>query len=143
MNAIKHLLNVQQGYQALLALWPEIKSHLVAGHRLELVVRPERRTTAASARFHAICGDLEASRFLWFGHPRDATAWKVLLVSAHATATKAGSNVIPGIEGELVNLRESTALMSKARSASLIEYSEAFCIANDVPLRDPQSMEAA
>lgn len=142
MNAIKHLREPQQGYQALLALWPAIKSHLIAGHRLELVVRPERRTTAASARFHAICADLEAARFLWFGHPRDAAEWKVLLVSGHAVATKAGSNVLPGIEGELVNLRESTALMSKSRSASLIEYSEAFCVANDVPLRDPESVAA-
>lgn len=30
------------------------------------------------------------------------------------------------LEGEFVNIRESTALMSKRRGSSLIEYSEAF-----------------
>lgn len=143
MHAIKHLYSAPQAYQAWLALWPQIKADVLAGHRLEIEVRPERRSTAASARFHAICADLASARFPWFGYARTGDEWKVLLISGHAVATKQGANVLPGIEGEMVNVRESSALMSKARSASLIEYSEAFCIANDVPLRDPQSIEAA
>ncbi len=138
MNAVLRLYNAQTSHAAFTQLWNRVKPWLVAGHALELVVRPERRTTASNARFHAICTDLEVSKFPWFGHPRSDSEWKVLLVSAHAVATKSGSNVIPGIEGEMVNIRESTALMSKARSASLIEYAEAFCIANEVPLRHPE-----
>jgi hypothetical protein len=41
-------------------------------------------------------------------------------------ATKEGSEMVPGLEGEFVNVRESTALMSKRRGASLIDYAEAF-----------------
>ena len=33
---------------------------------------------------------------------------------------------VPGLEGEFINIRESTAAMSKARGASLIEYAQAF-----------------
>jgi hypothetical protein len=40
--------------------------------------------------------------------------------------------MVPGLEGEFVNLRESTALMSKARAASLIEYALAFCAMHGV-----------
>lgn len=84
-----------------------------------------RRNNDQNAKFHAICSRLAGVE--WAGKPRDAAAWKVLLVSGHAMATKAGAEVVPGLEGEFVNIRESTALMSKARSSSLIEYALAWC----------------
>jgi hypothetical protein len=56
-----------------------------------------------------------------------------LLVSGHATATKEGSEILPGLEGEFVNIRESTALMSKKRGASLIEYTLAYAAMNQIP----------
>ena len=82
------------------------------------------RTSDQNAKFHAICGELAGLE--WAGKPRTAQQWKVLLVSGHAVATKEGADVVPGLEGEFINLRESTALMSKARSSSLIEYAQAF-----------------
>jgi hypothetical protein len=97
---------------------------------------PPKRTPEQSAKFHAICTDLEKSKFPWAGKPRNAAAWKVLLISAHAVATKEGHDMVPGIEGEFVNLRESTASMSVRRSSSLIEYSTAFCVSNGVTLHD-------
>jgi hypothetical protein len=52
--------------------------------------------------------------------------WKLLLISGHSVATKQGAEMVPGLEGEFLNLRESTAAMSKTRIGSLIEYAEAF-----------------
>ena len=72
------------------------------------------------------------------GKERDAAQWKILLVSGHAMATKEGAEIVPGIEGEYVNLRESTARMTKARSSSLIEYALAFCAANSVEIHEIQ-----
>jgi hypothetical protein len=89
-----------------------------------ITVEPPRRSGDQNAKFHAICSEL--SGMPWAGKPRDAAAWKVLLVSGHAMATKEGSEMVPGLEGEFVNVRESTALMSKRRGASLIDYAEAF-----------------
>ena len=97
-----------------------------------VTVRAPTRTLDQNAKFHAICADLAASRLPWAGKPRTAAQWKVLLVSGHAVATKEGSDVLPGLEGEFINLRESTALMSVKRGASLIEYAQAFCAANGV-----------
>ena len=48
------------------------------------------------------------------------------MISGHAVATKLGAEVIPGIENEFVNIRESSARMGVRRMASLIEYSYAF-----------------
>lgn len=84
------------------------------------------RSNEQSAKFHAICSDLARAGVPWMGKARTADQWKVLLVSGHAVATKEGADVVPGIEGEFVNLRESTATMSRSRSSSLIEYAQAF-----------------
>jgi len=97
-----------------------------------VTVSEAKRTSEQNAKFHAICSDLAKSHVTWAGKRRTTAAWKVLLVSGHATATKEGSEMIPGLEGEFVNLRESTAQMSKARGSSLIEYAMAFCAAHEV-----------
>lgn len=106
------------------------------GHRV--VVQPAGRTLDQNAKFHSLCADIARSGLPWAGKARDADAWKVLLVSGHATATKEGSDIVPGLEGEFVNVRESTARMSKARGSSLIEYTLAFMAHHEI-----QSLEEA
>lgn len=109
----------------------------------EVRLKEPTRNADQNAKFHAICGDLARSGLEWAGKRRTTAQWKVLLVSGHATATKEGSEMIPGLEGEFVNVRESTALMSVRRSSSLIEYSIAFCVDRGVPLSEPKEMQAA
>jgi hypothetical protein len=99
-------------------------------------IKPKTRTLDQNAKFHSICSDLAKSKILWAGKPRTASEWKVLLVSGHAIATKEGAEIIPGLENEFVNIRESTAKMSKARGSSLIEYAVAWCATNGVKLND-------
>ncbi len=92
------------------------------------------RSLDQNAKFHAICSDLSKSKIEWAGKRRTAAQWKVLLVSGHAVATKETAEVVPGLEGEFINIRESTALMSVSRGSSLIEYALAFCAQNEVHL---------
>ena len=106
------------------------------GYRVE--VREPKRTDDMNAKFHAIVGDIAASGMQWAGKRRSAAEWKVLLVSGHATATKEGGEICPGLEGEFVAIRESTALMSVRRGSSLIEYAQAWCAMNGVRLRAPE-----
>jgi hypothetical protein len=107
-----------------------------------VTVAEPRRNLDQNAKFHAICTDIARSGLEWAGKRRTAGQWKVLLVSGHATATKEGSEMVPGIEGEFVNVRESTALMSVRRSASLIEYALAFCAMRGVLLTEPERRAA-
>ena len=90
-------------------------------------ITPEKRSLDMNAKFHALCDDIARSGAQWAGKCRDASEWKVLLVSGHAVATREGCEIVPGIEHEFVNIRESTAAMTKARGSSLIEYTLAFC----------------
>ena len=91
-----------------------------------VTVSEPTRSLDQNAKFHAICADISRSPVVWAGKRRTASEWKVLLVSGHSVATKQGAEIVPGIEGEFVNIRESTATMNKARGASLIEYALAF-----------------
>jgi hypothetical protein len=99
-------------------------------------LREAKRTDAQSNKFHAICTDFAHSAMEWAGKRRTKEQWKVLLVSGHAVATGSGAEMIPGLEGEFVNIRESTALMSVSRGSSLIEYSVALAQQNNVLLRE-------
>ena len=132
------LYSAQQGCAAINALYRTLKPYLLAEHQYELTVKPSSRTLDQNAKFHAICADLAKSKKPWCGKARTAAQWKVLLVSGHARATNEEAEMVPGLEDEFVNLRESTALMSKKRGASLIEYSLAFCAMSGVQLSAPE-----
>lgn len=96
-------------------------------------IKEPTRNLEQSAKFHAMCGDISRQK-PFAGQMRKPEQWKVLLVSGHAIATKQGSEMVPGIEGEWCNLRESTAKMSTKRMASLIEYVNSYCVENDIML---------
>lgn len=66
--------------------------------------------------------------------------WKVIMVSAHAIATVEPAEMVIGLEGEVVNLRESTAAMSKKRFSSLMEYVLAWGANNDVKFSEPERL---
>ncbi len=60
----------------------------------------------------------------------------MLLISGHAVATKQEAEVVPGLEGEYVNIRESSAEMSVKRMSSLIDYTIAWATGQGVRFTD-------
>jgi hypothetical protein len=126
MKETATLFNRQQAHAVFTALWERVKAELQGGKRLQVSVKPERRSLDQNAKFHALCEDAARAGLVWAGKPRSAAEWKVLLVSGHAAATNLGAEIVAGLEGEFVNIRESTAAMDKARGSSLIEYTLAF-----------------
>lgn len=101
----------------------------------EVVVRPAKMNNDQKAYFHAICDDLRDSELTWQGKSLTSTGWKLLLISGHAVASGEGVEVVTGLEGEFINLRESVADMRKSRGASLIEYAIAYCVMNRIPMK--------
>ncbi|GAA4180468.1 recombination protein NinB [Shinella granuli] len=101
-----------------------------------VAVGPASRSLDQNAKFHAICTDIANSPMTWAGKRRTAEEWKVLLVSGHTKATEGEVEFVPGLEGEFVNIRESTARMSVKRAASLITYALAFCDSNGIHLTE-------
>ena len=133
---VLRLHNAQQGHGAIQQAWAHAKGWLLGGgQRLVLEVRPETRSDRQNRLLHALFADV-AAQALWMGQKRTPAEWKVLFVSGHSVATKQGAELVPGLEGEFLNLRESTARMGKARMASLLDYVMAWCAENGVELRD-------
>lgn len=103
-----------------------------------VVISEPTRTSDQNARFHAMVGDFAKAGMQWAGKKRNAQEWKILLISGHTTATKEGSEIVPGLEGEFVSIRESSALMSIKRGCSLIDYTQAYGDTIGVKWSEPQ-----
>lgn len=105
----------------------------VANLPVDTVIKtgPKTRTLEQNARLHAMFGELE-KQAKYLGRKLTAHQWKNLLISGHSVAIGLAADVIPGIEGEWVNVRESSAQMSVARMTSLIEYVHAWGAENGV-----------
>lgn len=101
-----------------------------------VVISQKTRSTDQNAKLHAMLTDLAKSPVTWAGKRRNVEEWKAIIISGHAVATGSGGEVIPGIEGEFVAIRESSARMSVSRAASLIEYLMSFCVQNNVELHE-------
>jgi len=117
--------------QVRLAYAATVIGQLLAGGVVVVTIALQSRNEEQSRKFHAMCGDI-ARQCQWAGKKRTAEQWKLLFVSAHAVATREGSEIVPGIENEFLNIRESTARMGVKRMASLIEYVSAWGAENDV-----------
>ena len=98
---------------------------------LVVTIQEKTRSLEQSSLLHAILGEL-AVKAKWQGERLTLDQWKMLLVSAHTIATNEPNKIVIGIEGEAVNLRESTAKMSVKRLSSLIEYIYAWAATNEI-----------
>ena len=132
---IARLYGQVQAHGEIMRAWDFAKPRVIANHRLLLKVLPETRSDLQNNWIHAAFGDV-AKQAQWMNRRLAPVQWKTLFVSGHAIATGLGADVIPGLEGEFVNIRESTAQMSRARCASLQTYMQAWCADHGVELRD-------
>jgi hypothetical protein len=123
------LVNERVRSNAMQALHMAPEGHVVT-------IAPPTRSLEQNAKLHAILTDLARSGMKWAGKRRTMEEWKAIVISGHAVATGAGGEVIPGIEGEFVAIRESSAHMNVSRAASLIEYLLAFCAEQGIELTE-------
>ncbi len=101
------------------------------GKRVQITIEPITRSMEQNAKLHAMLSDI-ARQKTWGGKKLSVEQWKMIFVSGHRIATGGEVEMAVGLEGEVINLRESTAKMSVKRCASLIEYIQAWAADNDV-----------
>lgn len=94
-------------------------------------IGPATRSLEQNAKLHALFSEI-ADTQTHVGRKLTAQQWKTLFISGHAIATGLGADMIPGLENEYVNVRESSAQMSVARMSSLLEYTMAWQAQNEV-----------
>ncbi len=105
----------------------------VADEGMVVEIKPKTRTSEQNALLHKLLGEI-AKRKEFGGKKRTTEQWKLIMVSGHSIATGRAAEVVPGLEGEFLNLRESTASMSVKRLSSLVEYVQAWAAENEVSI---------
>ncbi|HHF7319805.1 recombination protein NinB [Haemophilus influenzae] len=102
---------------------------------LVVKIQPITRSLEQNSKLHALLSDI-SKQCEFNGKKRDIDTWKIIMVSAHKIATGGQAEMVIGLEGEVINLRESTAQMSVKRLASLIEYITCWGAQNGVRFND-------
>ena len=102
---------------------------------LVIKIQPMTRNLEQNNKLHAMLSDI-SKQCEFGGEKRDMNTWKMIFCSAHRIATGDKAEMAIGLEGEVINLRESTAQMSVKRMASLIEYVTAWGVQNGVKFND-------
>ncbi|MDE2100286.1 MAG: recombination protein NinB [Patescibacteria group bacterium] len=113
-------------------LWPRIKSSLIAGHRLTLTVKREKRTNDQNAKLWACLTDI-SEQVEWHGIKLSAEDWKHLI-----SASLKKQRIVPGIDGGFVALGQSTSGMTKEEFSDLLEVALAFGAEHGVRWTDEQ-----
>lgn len=129
------LINPVQAHQAIETAWRHAKARLMAGHRLTLEVRPEKRSDAQNRRLWAMLSDISA-QVDWYGNKLSDEEWKDVF-----TAALKRQKVVPGLDGGFVVCGQRTSRMTKAEMAELHELMEAFGAQQGVKFRAPEGWE--
>jgi hypothetical protein len=93
------------------------------------------RSLDQNAKLHAMLTDI-SRQLTYHGSQRSVEFWKGLFVSGWQIATGEKPEIVPGLEGEFINIRESTTTLTVRRMASLIEYIMAYGSSNGVVWSD-------
>ena len=96
-----------------------------------MTLQPQNRKLEQNAKLHAMLTDISKQQ-KYLGAKRDVEFWKGLFVSGWQIATGEKAEIVPGLEGEFINIRESTTTLGIKRMASLIEYVMAWGAMNEV-----------
>ena len=111
--------------------WEFVGELLKYNKTIFVEVRSITRSDEQNKKLHAMLGDI-AKQKTFYGKTLNIEQWKMIFVSGHKIATGGNAEMAIGLEGEVINLRESTAKMSVSRLSSLIEYISAWGANNDV-----------
>jgi hypothetical protein len=110
-------------------IWPQLKSALMAGHKMVLEIKPATRSLKQNARFWAMLDEI-SEQVDWYGRKLTPEEWKHVF-----TAALKKQDVVPGLDGGFVVLGQSTSNMSVAEMTELIELCTAFGTQQGVKFR--------
>lgn len=135
----KRRINKKNKRDVMTLAWDFVGTLLNTHDDIFIDVRSVTRSDEQNAKLHAMLGDI-AKQKTFNGKKLSIEQWKMIFVSGHRIATGGQAEMAIGLEGEVINLRESTAQMSVKRMASLIEYITAWGVDNNVKFTDGDSL---
>lgn len=121
-----------QAHASLEEAWRALKPYLANGHRFELTIETERRSSEQNAKLHAMLTEISRS-IEWAGKKRDVEVWKRLLVAAWLRARGESIEVLPALDGKGIDVVfRRTSELTKTECAELIEFIQAWAAEHEV-----------
>ena len=118
-----------------------IKAMLIAGHRLALEVRPEKRSDAQNRLLHACLSEI-SKQVEWAGCKRDVDTWKRLLTAAWLRARGEPIEMLPALDGHGVDIVfRRTSQLTKAECAELSEFVMAWAAERGIVIHAPDGWQ--
>ena len=102
-----------------------------------VTIQPATRSLEQNALLHALLTDI-ARQAKYLGKTRSVDVWRGLFVSGWEIATGKPSEIVPGLEGEFLNVRRSTTQMGVKDLSSLCEYIQAWAANEGVRFSAPE-----
>ena len=125
-----------QAAKDLPGVWAWIKAMTVAGHRLVLEIRPEKRSDAQNRLLHACLSEI-SKQVEWAGCKRDVDTWKRLLTAAWLRARGEPIEMLPALDGHGVDIVfRRTSQLTKAECAELSEFVMAWAAERGIVLME-------
>lgn len=126
------LNNPQQAYIDFWRAWEWVKAMMIAGHRMQMVVAPEKRSDAENRLLHAMLGYI-SKNVVWAGKKRGIDTWKRLLVAAWCRARNEHVEILPAVDGHGVDIVfRRTSTLTRTEAADLIDFIFAWGSQNDL-----------
>ena len=127
-----------QAAKDLPGVWAWIKAMTVAGHRLVLEIRPEKRSDAQNRLLHACLSEI-SKQVEWAGCKRDIDTWKRLLTAAWLRARGEPIEMLPALDGHGVDIVfRRTSQLTKAECAELSEFVMAWAAERGIVLMESE-----
>ena len=111
-------------------IWPNLKARLMAGTRMVLELREEKRSDPQNRKMWSMLAEV-ASQVEWHGQRLSGEDWKHIF-----TASLKKQRAVPGLDGGFVVLGQKTSTMTKAEMSELIELMHAFGAERGVTFMD-------
>jgi hypothetical protein len=93
-----------------------------AENGLEVIIKPQSRSSAGNALLHALIADV-ARQLEWAGKKQTQETWKRLLVAAWSRVRGEPLTVLPALDGSGVDIIPvRTSKLTKGECADLIEF---------------------
>jgi hypothetical protein len=116
-------------------IWPQLKSALMAGHKMVLEIKPATRSLQQNALLHAALTDI-SQQVEWMGKKLSVEIWKRLCMAAWLREKKEQPMLIPALDGNGFDVVfEKTSKLSTTQCSELVEWCFAFGAEHGVKFR--------
>jgi hypothetical protein len=121
------LVSPHQGHEVFTTIWHTVKENLIAGNKMQLIIKSESKNREQEEKYHAMIKEI-SDQASHIGAKWSADDWKRLLIHEFMkTNTGEITRIIPSLSGDgIVQLGFQSREFTKKQSSEFIEFLSAW-----------------